>query len=78
MTQETSELVTTNRTYLLLSVNVFDLFNLGSSGVHFDNSVIADMDAADTARYNITVSGGAGNTAFLRIGFSRMSGKLIC
>ena len=80
MTQKTSELVTTNRTYLMLSVNVFNLMNVGFSGMTAGSSVIADMDATDTATYNITISGGGGDTAAVRsvLNGTVFSGKLIC
>lgn len=53
------KIVTSNRSYRRLWVMTAGLF----SQFDFDLSVVADMDAADTATVVIIISGGAGNTA---------------
>jgi len=75
-------LVTSNRNYTTCSCNINLIFNPGSNGVDFGVGVIADMDAADTAIYNITATGMVGNTADIRAGVANrntyFTGKLIC
>lgn len=77
------DIVTSNRTYRKMINPANQL--ISGSVCWYQNSVIADMDAADTAYVNIIVTGMAGNTAdFAGISGadsalqSYFSGKLAC
>lgn len=63
MTRATVSVVTSNRSYFAVDTDPH-LITLGTS--EFSGNVLADMDAADTASFSITISGGAGNTADIR------------
>jgi len=54
-------LVTSNRTYIF-ELDAFNTVAIGANG-GIIGSVIADMDAADTATVTLTIEDGAGNTA---------------
>lgn len=70
-------IVTSNRTYQMAFVRA-----AGSGGVRFHTSALADMDAADTATYTVSVSGEAGDTADISGSASQcntfVSGFLAC
>ncbi len=54
-------IVTSNRTYIY-EIDAFNTVAIGTNG-GIIGSVIADMDAADTATVTLTIEDGAGNTA---------------
>jgi hypothetical protein len=63
-------LVTSNRTYIY-ELDAFNSVSNASSG-GIVGSVIADMDAADTASVTLTIEDGAGNTATISGSSSEM------
>ena len=77
MTSSFASIITSNRTYAYWQ-NPFVLATISGSnaGVMYELvTAIADMDAADTASYNITLENGAGDTADIATG--QFSGALL-
>lgn len=81
MTQGTIDIVTSNRTYRSEEAS-YGVIQNASNAVSLSYSVLVDMDAADTATVQLTVSNGAGNTADLDGGAAPartfFSGYLAC
>jgi hypothetical protein len=74
-TSSGSNLVTSNRTYLQTAFNTYSTSS-GSGYNFFNTSVCADMDAADTAYFTMTVYGG---TKVIDVAnFTVFSAALIC
>lgn len=62
MSGASGNIITSNRSYqfgLIHAGNIRDVDNQ----IEFHTSILADMDAADTATVQVAISGGAGNTA---------------
>lgn len=74
-TQGSIQVVTSNRTYIGMAVNMKNVSSSGS-GVLINMSVLADMDAADTATFVQTASGEAGNV--ISIADCYICGSLEC
>lgn len=68
---------TSNRDYSSCGLNYGAIMNSGAF-VSISHSVLADMDAADTCTFVVTISNGAGDTADLsaNVSFSNFSGQL--
>lgn len=80
MTTGFLRVVTSNRIYTGLQLNVGVVRTVATTADTFGGSfsVLADMDAADTATLTVLVLGGAGDTAGLAIASNKFSGSLQC
>lgn len=63
MTEAIVSLVTSNRTYRMMQIDPNNLSTASSVNVLVCGSVLADMDASDTAHVTVQISNGAGDTA---------------
>ena len=77
-TTQLTEIVTSNRTYIIADYDPSVLKNT-SNYSQYGTAVFADMDASDTATIQVTVSGGAKTVgAIASSGNTCLQGALIC
>jgi len=73
-----THLVTSNNTYYLEIISPDKIFSADVPYVSFQNSMLVDMDASDTAYVQINLNGGNGGQADLTVTQSYFSGFLAC
>ena len=73
-----THLVTSNNTYYLDIIAPDKIFSADTPYVSFQNSLLVDMDASDTAYVQINLNGGNGGQADLTVAQSYFSGFLAC
>ena len=73
-----THLVTSNNTYYLDIIAPDKIFSADTPYVSFQNSLLVDMDASDTAYVQINLNGGNGGQADLTVSQSYFSGFLAC
>jgi len=73
-----THLVTSNNTYYLEIISPDKIFSADVPYVSFQNSMLVDMDAGDTAYVQINLNGGNGGQADLTVSQSYFSGYLAC
>lgn len=81
MTEGYLNLTTSNHSFELMRANPFGLRGTSSGALCFQGSALADLDAADTAYIQMTVSGGAGDTCQISGGGNQITyfcGSLQC
>ena len=78
MNQCVFDIVTSNRTYLGIVVSPIAAVNAGTNDIVFGSSLVADMDAADTAACLLNINGGVGDTVDLETNGTFFSGSLLC
>ena len=73
-----THLVTSNNTYYLDIIAPDKIFSADTPYVSFQNSLLVDMDANDTAYVQINLNSGSGGQADLTVAQSYFSGFLAC
>ena len=73
-----THLVTSNHTYYLDIISPNVIFSADAAYVSFQNSLLVDMDANDTAYVQINLNSGSGSQADLTTTQSYFSGFLAC
>ena len=73
-----THLVTSNHTYYLDIISPNVIFSDDAAYVSFQNSLLVDMDASDTAYVQINLNSGSGGQADLTVAQSYFSGFLAC
>lgn len=74
-------LTTSNRGYTVMELQAANVRTTGDNGITLSGSVLADMDAMDTAAVTVQVNGMAGNTASIAVAAinnNRFMGFLAC
>ena len=81
MTNVNMEIISSNRTWQIGIFNPLNFLNVATGGYGYSASAIIDMDAADTAHFNVNVTGGA-KVVDIRAGAdparTYVSGYLLC
>jgi len=78
MTQCHFDIITSNRSYYSANMAALTCMNTATNDIVFGGSVIADMDAADTAYCQLNIAGGGGDTVDLETQGTFFSGSLLC